>query len=145
MVGIITELCKRAGVAQHSIDVMVKCDHKVNPQTMERFSRPRLSQPQVGRGPQDDVEEEEPLVEQPHQEEPMPDPNFPRAHPWIDLHHGHIVRQNEFIMSALMRQQTVNAHFKNYQVGMVVDINAMVARMNINEQVRPPRNFPTFE
>lgn len=99
----------------------------------------------MGRGKQDDVEEEEAPVEQSHQEELMPDPNLPRADPWIDQHLGHIVRQNGFIISALMHQQTVNAHFYNYQVGMVDDINVMAARININERVRPPRNLPTFE
>ena len=70
---------------------------------------------------------------------------MPRADPWIDQHLGHIVRQNEFIMSALMHQQRINAHFHNYHVGMAEDINAMAARMNINERVRSPSDLSDVE
>lgn len=61
MVGIITKLCTRAGVPPHRTDVMVQCGRKVNPATIEKFTRPQFAQPQVGRGSADDVEEELPM------------------------------------------------------------------------------------
>lgn len=144
LVGVITELCKRVGVAQHNTDFMVKCGRNVNPAMIERVTRPRFSRLQIGRGPQNDVKEEEPPIEL-TQFQKMPAPELPRADPWIDQHLGHLVRKNEFIMSALIHLQLINSHFYNYQVGMVDQINVMAASMNINDRVQPPQDLPTFE
>ena len=39
----------------------------------------------------------------------------------------------------------VNAHFNAYQTGLAEDINAMAARLNIEERVRKSMALPEFK
>ena len=59
-----------------------------------------------------------------------------QADPYVDKSLGHIVLQNEYLISAMKHQFKVNAHFNDYQSGLADDINAMAARLNIGERVR---------
>ena len=73
----------------------------------------------------------------------MPPPNMPRADQY-DQNLGYIVRQNDYLISAMQHQFMVNAHFNTYHSGLADDINAMAARLNIGERVRRPDNLPEF-
>lgn len=128
---------------------MVPYGRKVNPATIEKFTRPRYAQPQVGRGPEDDEEEEpinEPPMDQPHYEPMLPMfPSAPQADPYVDQHLGHIVRHNEFIIGSLIHQQQVNANFHAYQVVMVDKINAIGAHMNISNRIPVLPRYKSFD
>ena len=150
MVGIITQICQMNGVTGHPTDVFMTCGRQVGPNTLEKFSRrPRpqaeLAVREPGQEEQEEEEinldDEEPPLDQPQQQQ-MPPPQMPRADPWIDQRLGHIVLQNEFLIDAMRHQFKVNAHINNYHVGLVEDINAMVARLNIEEPVRRPADLP---
>lgn len=143
MVGIITQLCKMNGVQGHNTDVYMSCGRLVNLHTLDKFSRAPVAQPLVASGPREEDQEELPL-EQPQQQH-MPPLEIPRADPWIDQHLGHIVRQNEFLINAMMQQQLINAHCNNYHVGLAKDINTMAVGLNINGRVREPSHLPMFE
>lgn len=74
----------------------------------------------------------------------MPPPEMRRADQFVDKNLGHIVLQNEYVISAMQHPFRVNAHFNNYQTGLAEDINAMAARLNIEERVRKPVALQEF-
>lgn len=128
---------------------MNPCARKVNPATLSKFTRSWYYRPQECQLPCDD-EEEEPLNESPMehpQDEPMPQmhPRTPIADPYVDQHLNYLVRQDDFIISALVHQDAVNANFYNHQVAMVDQINAMAAQMNIKYRMQPLPDYPKFE
>lgn len=133
MDGIITQLCKINGVQGHSTDVYKPCGRLVTPNTLEKFSRAPNPQPLVASGQRQEEQEEPPLEQPLPQQQHMSPPQMPRADPWINQQLGHIVLQNAFLIDSMRHQFRVNALFNNYHVGFVEDINAMAARLNIEE------------
>lgn len=119
---IMTHICQMNGIAGHPTDVFMPCGRQVGPTTLEKFStRPRRQDELAVREPGQDepehedinLEEEEPSLHQP-QQQPMPPPEMPRADQYVDQNLGHIVLQNEYLISAMQHQFMVNAHFNSF-------------------------------
>ena len=84
------------------------------------------------------AQQPEPQQPQQPQQPHMPDTGY------FDQHFTYLYQQNQYLMSAMQHQMQTQAQYRYDQQGLVDDINAMAARLNIEERVRRPSSPQPF-
>ena len=104
----------------------------------------REDQPQADHidiGDDEDEPQGQQMPQQPQQ--PVPPPNMPQPGQY-DQHFTYLFQQNEYMMGVMQHQMQMDAMMYQHQSDLTDDINAMAARLNIDERVRRPPNRPDF-